>query len=516
MAIALLSKTEKDRQTSAAQFERLQRKLVPLWRSIRSLNDDEQTIVVVPSLSVDIELTPAEVQAYEERFLFILFLLRQPRARMVYASSLPIRSEIIEYYLDLLPGVLSTNARKRLFLVTPEDGSSSPLSRKLLDRPRLLRQMRSLLADPNRAHLVPFNTTELERDLSLALGIPMYAADPTFLPMGTKTGGREIFAEEGVPHPLGRGDLYTEDDAVEALAEIRDRKPSTSGAMVKLNEGVSGQGNAVVRLEGLCPPGNPEERDQLRERLRAMRFETSGAAYDRYMAKFAQAGGVVEERVQGDEVRSPSVQLRVTPLGELEVLSTHDQLLGGPSGQSFLGCRFPADPAYAGSITREAEKVGRRLAREGVLGRFALDFVVARTAGGEWEPYAIELNLRKGGTTHPFLTLQFLTGGTYDPGSAVFTTPAGHRKYFVASDHVESPRYHAFTPEDLLDIVVDHRLHFDHARQAGVVLHMMSAVATCGRCGLTAVGDSPQESDAIYRRAIDVLDAEAEASLRDT
>ncbi len=45
---------------------------------------------------------------------------------------------------------------------------------------------------------------------------------------------------------------------------------------------------------------------------------------------------------------------------------------------------------------------------------FAVDFVVVQDDEGTWTPYAIELNLRKGGTTHPFLTLQFLCGGNYD------------------------------------------------------------------------------------------------------
>ena len=35
---------------TAARFDELQRKLVPLWRSIRSMTPDEQTIVVVPSI----------------------------------------------------------------------------------------------------------------------------------------------------------------------------------------------------------------------------------------------------------------------------------------------------------------------------------------------------------------------------------------------------------------------------------------------------------------------------------
>jgi hypothetical protein len=218
---------------------------------------------------------------------------------------------------------------------------------------------------------------------------------------------------------------------------------------------------------------------------------------------------VVEERISGDSFRSPSVQLRVTPLGELELLSTHDQILGGPSGHSYLGARFPADPAYAAAITREAAKIGRRLAVEGVIGRFALDFVVVRRSGA-WEPYAIELNLRKGGTTHPFLTLQFLTDGTYDPETATFTAPSGRPKVFAASDHVESPAYRGLTPDDLFDIVVRHGLHFDQSRQTGVVFHMMSALPEHGRIGLTAIAESHPEADELYRRTVRVLDEEAE------
>src|SRR5439155_255317 len=91
---------------------------------------------------------------------------------------------------------------------------------------------------------------------------------------------------------------------------------------------------------------------------------------------------------------------RVTPLGKVELLSTHDQLLGGPTGQAYLGCRFPADPEYAVAITREAAKIGNRVAKEGVIGRFALDFVTVRR-NGSWQPYAIELNLRKAWTRKP-------------------------------------------------------------------------------------------------------------------
>jgi hypothetical protein len=275
--------------------------------------------------------------------------------------------------------------------------------------------------------------------------------------------------------------------------------------MVKLNEGVSGEGNAVIDLRGLP---SLIVKATLEERLQAMKFESQGVPYESYMKKLQERKGVVEERIMGEEFRSPSVQLRVTPLGKVELLSTHDQLLGGPSGQSYLGCVFPADTGYAPLITREAEKVGKRLAKEGVIGRFALDFVVVRAKDGKWEPYAIEINLRKGGTTHPFLTLQFLTDGTYNPETGIFTAPNGQQKFFVASDHVESPRYRTLTPDDLFDIVVRHNLHFGQTRQTGVVFHMMSALGELGRMGLTAVGNSHEDAKALYERAIAVLDQE--------
>src|SRR5437899_11295947 len=190
---------------SQAEFDQLQKKLIPLWKSIEHFNQDPQTIVVVPSMSIDAIGSGTLMQAYEERFLFLLLLLRQPRARMVYVTSQMILPSVVDYYLDLLPGVIPSHARARLHLVAPLDGSAQPLSVKLLERPRLIERIRALIPDPDRAHLVPFNTTELERDLALALGIPMYGADPRFFHFGTKSGCRRLFAEEGIPHPLGEG-----------------------------------------------------------------------------------------------------------------------------------------------------------------------------------------------------------------------------------------------------------------------------------------------------------------------
>ena len=497
-----------DERERSARFGRLQERLVPVWEAMR-LNKPGESIVVLPSVAPDSTQTGASLQALEERFLFLLFLLRQPRLQIIYITGRSVPEGVVEYYLGLLPGVIPRQARRRLRMVATGDGSPRSLAEKLLERPRILAEVRALIPDPTLCHLVPYSTSSLERDVALVLGIPLYGADPDLLPFGTKTGCRRLFADAGVAHPLGEEDVHDAGGVVDALMRMRAAAPDLTSAILKLNDGVAGRGNALVDLGGLPPPGASDEPVELRRRVEGMAFEHPDVELQAYLQRLGQDGGIVEERVGGVEVRSPSVQLRVTPLGDVEVLSTHDQLLGGPSGQSYLGCRFPADFGYSQSITREAASIGAWLAREGVIGRFAIDFVVVRDRVGPWRPYAIELNLRKGGTTHPFLTLQFLTDGRYDPTTALFTAPSGREKHLVATDHLESDMLRGLSIDDLFDIVVRNRLHFDQARQTGCVFHMMGALTELGRVGLTAVGDTPDQADATYRRAERVLMEEA-------
>ena len=116
----------------------------------------------------------------------------------------------------------------RLSLVSVGDGTPRPLSEKLLERPRLLRRIAALIPDPALCHLVPYNTTALERDIAVALGIPMYGADPRLVHLGTKTGCRRLFAEEGVRHPSGvrtcTRSMTSRDAVISMRAQRTDRR----------------------------------------------------------------------------------------------------------------------------------------------------------------------------------------------------------------------------------------------------------------------------------------------------
>lgn len=499
-----------DDEARGIRFSRLQQRMRSVWEAM-NLDVDDESVVIIPSVPVSrtVAGSGSMTQAFEERFLFLLLLLRQPRLRMVYVTSMPVDPRIIEYYLALLPGVIPSHALARLTMLSVGDASPRSLSRKVLERPRLLAKIAALIPNRAHSHLVPYNTTELERDIALTLGIPMYGADPRLAGLGSKTGCRRLFAEVGVNHPLGAEDLHGIGEVVDALDELLVVKPGMGEVIVKLNEGVSGSGNAVVDLRGVAERPTSERREAIAERVRAMQLEAPDTPFEVYESALEADGGIVEERIVGEELLSPSVQLRALPGGTVELLSTHDQLLGGVTGQSYLGCVFPADPAYSRLISEPAMAIGERLAAEGVLGRFAVDFVVVRDAAGDWTAHAIEINLRKGGTTHPFLTLQFLTDGRYDAESGRFLTPEGVEKHLVATDHLDADELKALSVGDLFDVIARSGLHYDQSRQAGIVFHMISAITEHGRVGMTAVADTAEQAMELYERARRVLLEEA-------
>src|SRR4051794_14885225 len=457
--------------------------------------ETHRSIVIVPSRTIDKFHEPAaETQAYEERLLCLLLMLRDRDLRVVYVTSSPVAEPIIEYYLSLLGPEFALDARERLTMMSADDASVRPLSAKLLERPRLLDRIRWAIPDIERCHLVPYVSTELEQAVGDALGIPVHRADPALAYLGTKSGSRELFERAGVQHPLGVERITGRAGAVKAIARLRAAKPDLQQVVVKLDAGVSGEGNAIVELAGLPKPGSRYEKHRIGLRFDAMQLEAVGVPMAVYLERLSY-GGVVEERISGTELRSPSVQLELTPGGEARIVSTHDQIL---SGQRYLGCRFPAEPAYARAITESARRVGALLAEAGARGRAGIDFVVARDAGDAWQAYAIEVNLRSGGTTHALAALELLSGGAYDADTAIFTAPCGSRRHYVATDHLESPRLRALGHGGLLRLTALPRLAADGC---GVVFHMLSSIDELGRVGLTAIGNTAADAQSRFEHA---------------
>jgi hypothetical protein len=499
------------------KFSHLQTQLRDRWESIEEFDLSEADIVVVPSVSLD-QQELQKIQGfihYEERLLFSLIRLWNPRTRLVYVTSQPLHPSVIDYYLQLLPGIPFSHARDRLLLLSAYDASYNSLSQKILDRPRLIERIRQAV-NRDRSYMICYNSTVAERELSVRLGIPLYALDPNLLKWGTKSGSRQIFAEADVPHPDGSSGVWSVDELAEATAELWQRQPQTQRLVVKLNEGFSGEGNALLDLCSLQAEllTTPTQRiATLKQQFAALRFESPYETWESYSSKIPKLGAIVEVFLEGEK-RSPSVQGRITPSGDVEILSTHDQIL---NGQIYLGCRFPADEAYRLHLQDLGLKVGKNLAEKGAIERFGVDFVAVHQPNqpgkSEWDLQAIEINLRKGGTTHPFMSLKFLTNGRYDLTSGLFYSQQGRSKYYIATDNLQKDCYQGLLPSDLMDIIAWHRLHFDTSTETGIVFHLMGCLSEFGKLGVTCIGNSLQQADEIYHRLTTALDEETRSSV---
>ena len=271
---------------------------------------------------------------------------------------------------------------------------------------------------------------------------------------------------------------------VAAVRTICEARPNAPGVVVKHDDSGAGDGNVVLDLGPIDAAADPEA--WLREQFEALP--------DWYRADL-ERGGIVEELIAGDRFTSPSAQVDIRPGGRVVVLATHEQVLGGESGQVYLGCRFPADPAYAPELARHARAIGELLAAAGALGRFSVDFVASADGeAGEWRVHALEINLRKGGTTHPYAAMRNVVPGRYDAETGRWLTDDGGVRYYSATDNLVDPGWLGLSPAAVIAAVADAGLQFDPETGKGVVLHMLSGLAIDGRFGLTAIGETPDEA----------------------
>ncbi|MEM6954790.1 MAG: peptide ligase PGM1-related protein [Myxococcota bacterium] len=499
----------------SSTFSELQTQLRERWELLPTRDQGPRDVVIIPSLSLDgLTMTNiAGVNHYEERMLFALSLLRHPRAQLVYVTSVPLHPAIVDYHLSLLQGIPIAHAKARLTLLSAHDASPRPLTHKILERPRLIERIRRAI-DPRVAHMTCFTSSPAERDLAVQLGIPLYGVDPELLRLGTKGGSREAFERAGVPHPPGISGIDSADDIPRAIVELLGEHPDAKRVVIKHAQGFSGEGNAVVNVEGVH--GDAAAIDG---RLEALEVNGSFPKWFQFAAEFERQGdGVVELFIEGAQKRSPSGQIRITPAGDLQCVSTHDQLIGGPDGQTYEGCRFPADESYRMAIQDDALAVSRVLRDAGVIGRAAVDFVAVRREDDPdvWDRYAIEINLRMSGTTHPLMLLRMLSGGGYDADTGLYFTGRGEPRCYVASDTIKKPRYRGLLVDDLLDIAAVHELHYLPWSDTGVVFHLMGALSQFGKVGITAIGRTAEEAARFFRRTQECLDNETAVPPRGT
>jgi hypothetical protein len=140
--------------------------------------------------------------------------------------------------------------------------------------------------------------------------------------------------------------------------------------------------------------------------------------------------------------------------------------------------------------------LGHLLASHGVMGFFGIDFLVAPGRRGN-AVYVSEINLRMGGTTHPFWMARLATGGTYDSPSGELVTRTGPKRY-VATDNLTGTGLIGKTPQEMITTIEHAGLAFDPDSCTGVTLHLLGALPRYGKMGVTCIADSLADADALY------------------
>jgi len=460
----------------------------------------EHVVVVLPSHTMPPRLllhNASQLPALEHRALLDgLQVAHSTGVEVIVVTSAAPPEAVLTYYARLACPNSPEQARRRIScMVVPDDGARG-IAAKLLDRPDLLTVLRERIAG-RPAVIEPWNVTPDEVAVALALDTPINGGPSELWPLGFKSASRRLFRQAEVPVPVGVEEVHDSAEVAAAITAMRHDRPLLDRVVVKLDNSGAGEGNWVTTTRD--EPGRELTTVELTAHI-----ETHAPAW--FLTDLA-AGGVVEELVTGQDLASPSGQAEIRPGGQVVVLATHEQVLGGASGQVFTGSRFPADSAYAAALAQHTAAVAHRLADQGALGWVTVDFVAHRDTHG-WELVAVDLNLRKGGTTHSYAALRHLVPGSYDATRQRWVADTdGSPRYYHSSDAAGGPGWIGMDPADAVRAVTSSGLSFEGTRGSGVVLHMFPALRGNGTIGVTAIGRSASEADELFDAVPAVIDA---------
>jgi len=507
------------KQAPIQNFSALQKRLKQNKKLSNYNYRGERTFVVVSGLNSDLfNLSQVKgLNFYEERMLFFLFLLKYNRTKIIYVTSKGFNIKLFDYYLDLIAENPKDfkSMQKRLTHLEIDDSRVTSMTQKLLDNREIIEKIKGSISNFKTAVLRCYYPTMLERKLALEIGIPLFGSNEKFDYIGTKSGSRRVFKLSGLNLIPGYGKLENTDALYLALAKLMKNYPSYKQYVVKLDICASGRGNAVFNAEKLIKDHDLEisiktDVVKLAKIIRKvlknyLTFQSGEQSFDAYMKEYNKVGGIAEALISAKFTYSPSVQISISAEGKPYIISSHEQILGGPNKQNFLGCAFPSRDLHRQLIAKEAKKVAIWMAKKGMIGHFGIDFVtIQKTPDHTPRVYPIEINLRKGGTTHPYRLAYFLTSAHYDSKKGILHSGKIPVCY-EARDIIESEKYKALTPGKLIEIIESSKIGFNKNTKKGVLVYMPGMISEYGKFGAIAIGHSHQEASAYYKKMIKLI-----------
>jgi hypothetical protein len=177
----------------------------------------------------------------EQRYMVALPVLRIEGCRMISLTCRHPGNEVLDLYKALPPSRNAGGSRRPLPCSGRRRPVSRPIAAKVLDRPDLLDEITQWIGDEP-AFIEPWSVGGYERDLAVALDVPVYGPSPDLWPLGFKSAGRHLMRRAGVNIPIGIEDLHTIGEGVEAIERIRAARPDVPAVVVKHDDSGAGDG----------------------------------------------------------------------------------------------------------------------------------------------------------------------------------------------------------------------------------------------------------------------------------
>ena len=449
--------------------------------------DGDRTIVFIPSISFD-GLTKKYLiglNCFEERNLYYLACLTHIKTRFVAVLADAVDDAFIDYCVDHVAsarGIDRASLRERFEVVRVSTHGDEHLSRAILRQPDVLENLRAKVRRAINPIIDFWLVSPEEIQLAALLDCPYYGLPEGALQFDNKSNARDLFREIGLRIPRGEEHVSSPQEAWAALRRVAEQ----SGAdeyLIKLNCEEAGKGIAIVGRESISRPF-----DAFLDLIKVPK----SIPVDEFLQALSSQGATVEEFISAPIKACPSVKMEILTDGSVRNLATHDQVL---SGLAYSGSRFPADESYRADLIRIGYRVSEAASKKGARGIVSVDFLATKdTPDVPWILWGMEINARKGATTHPYYWTRWLTDAAYSADTGKLTCPAGETVY-CASEFFSDPQLHLVAPSFILDDLKKSGLDYQHRSRSGVFVHMLSSVQRFSKVGATVIARDSAETD---------------------
>lgn len=484
-----------------------------LNRAVQALESDHGenvTLVCLPSLTFEPEHIKdiLGISHYEMRCLWEVLNASKDHVKVVFICSRPIQESILEDMLSNLPNPQNARERVEVISVDPLNKfKGQTLVDKAMNNQKILNTLKRQFKN-ELAVLRCFVTTEKEKHFAEELGIPFWGMDPELSFYHSKSGNHALFEQADIPRADHEREIKSLRSLKTAIKKLWSRWPYAKRFMFKFDHGVSGNGLALMDLDvnynQFFDLSIGEKNKYLDRLIQSLEFKGKKLSKKEFTSHLSQ-GAVLERFFEGENKTSPSGQAVIHPSGEIELLSTHEQILA-PCGVTYLGCKFPANSSYRKEVENYTYEVAQTLSFNGVIGPVSVDYLVVEENGKTPSIYAIEINIRQGGTTHPFQTASRILSASYNQETGSLEDANGHHRVYSSYDNLVLNGKHGRDIQALRDLLKDHGLIFNKKSKSGFVFHMVSALEEFGKCGYTLVARDQRQRATLEGKLFKLLE----------